>query len=134
MRPSFPAATRAEPSATGGRSVCGDPGIRPPDGERPGLSEDEAARRRGSDRRSRSVSSRSYASIVRANVLTVFNAILAGFGALTLIFGDWRDALFLGVIVANAGIGITQEVRARRALDRLALLVAPHARVRRELS
>ncbi|HVC85661.1 MAG TPA: hypothetical protein VNC12_10460 [Solirubrobacteraceae bacterium] len=35
-------------------------------------------------------SGRSYASIVRANVLTVFNVILAGFGVLTLIFGDWQ--------------------------------------------
>ena len=98
-----------------------------------GLSGEEAARRlrdRGPARRRRS--SRSYASIVRANVLTVFNAILAGFGALTLAFGDWRDALFLGVIVANSGIGITQEVRAKRALDRLSLLVAPHARVNRD--
>lgn len=74
---------------------------------------------------------RSYASIVRANVLTVFNAILAGFGALTLAFGDWRDALFLGVIVANSAIGITQEVRAKLELERLSLLVAPLARVRR---
>ncbi|MDQ2896946.1 MAG: HAD-IC family P-type ATPase, partial [Actinomycetota bacterium] len=68
---------------------------------------------------------------MRANVLTVFNVILASFGTVTLIFGDWRDALFLGVIVANAAIGITQEVRAKRALDRLSLLVAPQARVRR---
>lgn len=44
-------------------------------------------------------------SIVRANVLTVFNLILAGFGIVTLIFGDPRDALFLGIIVANSGIG-----------------------------
>jgi len=96
------------------------------------LSEDDATRRllaRGRIRPQRP--SRSYASIVRANVLTVFNAILASFGALTLAFGDWRDALFLGVIVANSGIGITQEVRAKRALDRLSLLVAPHATVRR---
>jgi cation-transporting P-type ATPase E len=62
----------------------------------------------------------------------VFNLILAGFGAVTLIFGDARDALFLGSIVANAGIGITQEVRAKRALDRLSLLVVPHARVSRD--
>jgi cation-transporting ATPase E len=96
-----------------------------------GLSEEEAARRLNASERRRTTSGRSYASIVRANVLTVFNAILAGFGAITLIFGDWRDALFLGVIVANAGIGITQEVRAKRTLDRLALLVAPQARVRR---
>jgi len=98
-----------------------------------GLSEADAARRlaaRGRPRRQRS--SRSYSSIVRANLLTVFNVILASFGAVTLIYGDWRDALFLGVIVANAAIGITQEVRSKRALDRLSLLVAPRARVRRD--
>jgi cation-transporting P-type ATPase E len=76
--------------------------------------------------------SRSYGSIVRANVLTVFNAILAAFGTVTLVFGDWRDALFLGVIVANTTIGVGQEVRAKRALDRLALLVAPTAVVVRD--
>jgi cation-transporting P-type ATPase E len=118
-----------------GRAEPGpQPADRPlaPDGELAGLSEEEAARRRSGRARARRRSSRSYASIVRANVLTVFNVILAAFGAVTLTFGDWRDALFLGVIVANAGIGITQEVRAKRALDRLALLVAPHARVRRD--
>jgi P-type E1-E2 ATPase len=77
-------------------------------------------------------SSRSYRSIVRANTLTVFNVILAAFGAVTLAFGDWRDALFLGVIVANTTIGIAQEVRAKHALDRLALLVAPRASVVRD--
>jgi cation-transporting ATPase E len=98
-----------------------------------GLSETEAARRlaeAGPPRRPGT--SRSYASIVRGNVLTVFNLILAGFGIVTLIFGDPRDALFLGIIVANSGIGITQEVRAKRALERLALLVAPTASVRRD--
>jgi magnesium-transporting ATPase (P-type) len=97
-----------------------------------GLSETEARRRLESSPPRKQRSSRSYASIVRANVLTVFNLILAGFGTVTLIFGDVRDALFLGIIVANAGIGITQEVRAKRALDRLSLLVAPTARVNRE--
>src|SRR5947209_16882091 len=98
-----------------------------------GLSEQEAARRlaeRGKP--PRQATSRSYASIVRANVLTVFNLILAAFGVLTLVFGDWRDALFLGILVANTAIGITQEVRAKRALDRLALLVAPRAMVLRD--
>ena len=94
-----------------------------------GLSESEAAARLaaagGSTRKP--ASSRSYRSIVRANTLTVFNLILAVFGAVTLAFGDWRDALFLGVIVANTTIGIAQEVRAKHALDRLALLVAPRA-------
>jgi cation-transporting ATPase E len=98
-----------------------------------GLSEAEAAARLAARGPSPTqASSRSYASIVRANVLTVFNAILAAFGAVTLLFGDVRDALFLGIIVANATIGITQEARAKRALDRLASLVAPRATVVRD--
>ncbi|HZR91977.1 MAG TPA: HAD-IC family P-type ATPase [Gaiellaceae bacterium] len=95
-----------------------------------GLTEAEAARRlaqRGP--LAKPASSRSYASIVRANVLTVFNLILAVFGGLTLAYGEWQDALFLGILVFNSAIGIVQEVRAKRALDRLAALVAPTARV-----
>ena len=98
-----------------------------------GLSESEA-RRRLAERGElpAAASSRSYASIVRANTLTLFNLILVVFGVLTLAFGDWRDALFLGVLVANTTIGIVQEVRAKHALDRLAALVAPTATVVRD--
>ncbi|HEY5693761.1 MAG TPA: HAD-IC family P-type ATPase [Gaiellaceae bacterium] len=98
-----------------------------------GLSRIEASRRlaeRG--RRSGRRSSRSYASIVRANVFTVFNLILGVAGAATLVFGQWQDALFLGVLFANATIGTAQEVRAKRALDRLSAFVAPHATVVRD--
>jgi cation-transporting P-type ATPase E len=97
-----------------------------------GLTDDEARRRLAESASGEpEETGRSYASIVRANVLTVFNGILLGFGAVTLIFGDARDALFLGIIIANAAVGISQEVKAKRALDRLSLLVAPKARVRR---
>ena len=61
--------------------------------------------------------SRSYASIVRANVFTIFNLILAVAGGVTIAFGEWQDALFLGILVLNTAIGIIQEVRAKRALD-----------------
>ena len=77
-------------------------------------------------------SSRSYASIVRANTLNVPNGILFFFGVLTLVFASWRDALFLGILVANIGIGSFQEIRSKRALDRLAALVAPEAIVVRD--
>ncbi|HUE26955.1 MAG TPA: HAD-IC family P-type ATPase [Solirubrobacteraceae bacterium] len=76
--------------------------------------------------------SRSYASIVRANALTIPNVILVVFGILTLAFDSWRDALFLGIVVANIAIGSFQEIRSKRELDRLAALVAPEAVVLRE--
>jgi cation-transporting P-type ATPase E len=98
-----------------------------------GLTEAEAGRRlaeRGPS--TPPATSRSTASIVRANVLTPFNAILAVLGVLTLMFADWRDALFLFIIVANSAIGIVQELRAKRSLDRLAALVAPKATVVRD--
>jgi len=97
-----------------------------------GLTSCEAARRLAAQPRLARSSSRSYASIVRANVFTVFNLILLVAGTATLVFGEWQDALFLGILVANAGIGTVQEVRAKRALDRLSALVAPVARVVRD--
>jgi magnesium-transporting ATPase (P-type) len=105
----------------------------PPPGGAGGLSEAEAARRRAAAGPApEPQASRSLASILRANLLTVFNLILVAFGVVTLAFGDWRDALFLAILVLNAGIGIAQELRAKRALDRLAALVAPVARVVRD--
>ncbi|HEX7256208.1 MAG TPA: HAD-IC family P-type ATPase [Gaiellaceae bacterium] len=98
-----------------------------------GLTEEEAGRRLAARGPVPPLqTSRSYRSIVRANVFTVFNLILLVFGVLTLAFGDWRDALFLGVLVSNSAIGITQEVRAKRALDRLAALVQPTASLVRD--
>lgn len=77
-------------------------------------------------------SSRSYVSIVRANTLNIPNGILLFFGVLTIAFGSWQDALFLGILVANIAIGSFQEIRSKRALDRLAALVAPSAAVVRD--
>lgn len=105
------------------------PGAVPP----VGLSEAEAARRleqRGP--LEPPATSRSLASIVRANVFTIFNLILVAAGVLTFVFGRFEDALFLAILVANSGIGIVQEWRAKTALDRLAALVAPHATVVRD--
>ena len=98
-----------------------------------GLTEAEASRLlRARGPLPKPASSRSYASIVRANVFTIFNLILGVFGALTLAYGEWQDALFLGILVFNSAIGIVQEIRAKSALDRLSALVAPTARVVRD--
>ena len=94
-----------------------------------GLTVEEAARRlEAAGPREPPASSRSYKSIVRSNTLTLFNFILAAFFVLILVAGAPADALFGFILIANTGIGIIQEVRAKRTLDRMALLVAPHAR------
>jgi cation-transporting P-type ATPase E len=98
-----------------------------------GLTQVEARRRlEAAPPRQPEATSRSYGSIVRSNTFTFFNLILGGFFVVILAAGRPADALFGGVLVANTGIGILQDVRAKRALDRLALLVAPHARVVRD--
>src|SRR6516165_3930944 len=76
--------------------------------------------------------SRSVADILRANILTRFNLILGVLLAVILAFGQPQDALFGIVLVTNALIGIGQELRAKRTLDRLAVLSAPRVRVMRD--
>ncbi len=100
----------------------------------PGLSSAEVAERRsrglastGGDRTSRSV-----AEILRGNILTRFNFILGVLLAVILALGELQDALFGIVLVTNALIGIAQELRAKRTLDRLAVLSAPRVRVIRD--
>ncbi|MGJ6963584.1 HAD-IC family P-type ATPase [Streptosporangium sp. G11] len=77
-------------------------------------------------------SSRSVSAIVRANVLTLFNGVIGALWVLIMIFGEWQDGLFGLVIVANAGIGIVQELRAKRTLDRLAIVNESPVKVRRD--
>lgn len=76
--------------------------------------------------------SRSVQDIVRANVFTLFNGIIFAAMVLVLITGSWRDAVFGFVIIINTGIGIVTELRAKRALDRLSILVASEFLVHRD--
>jgi cation-transporting ATPase E len=76
--------------------------------------------------------SRSVLEIVRANVLTRFNAIVGTLCAVILVTGQPQDALFGLIIVANSGVGVVQELRAKRTLDRLSVLGQEPARVLRD--
>lgn len=74
---------------------------------------------------------RSFAQIARANIFTRFNAILGSLFVVVAIVGPVQDGLFGIVLVTNTAIGIVQELRAKFTLDRLAILSAPRAHVRR---
>ena len=76
---------------------------------------------------------RTFGQIVRANVLTPVNLVIGVMLALVVVAnGVSPDMLFGGVIVSNSVIGIVQELRARAALQRLAVLTEPHAIVLRD--
>ena len=100
----------------------------------PGLTDAEVRERiaRGAVNATGERTSRTAGEIVRANVLTRFNAILGVMLAIIIVVGPLQDGLFGIVLVANSLIGIVQELRAKRTLDRLAVLSAPRARVVRD--
>ncbi|MBQ9483621.1 MAG: cation-translocating P-type ATPase [Ruminiclostridium sp.] len=96
-----------------------------------GLSPEEAAKRAAEGRVNGSgeIKTKSIAQIVRDNTLTFFNFLNIVLAVLVLIFGDIKNAMFIGVIFCNTGIGIFQEIRAKRTIDRLTLISAPKAHV-----
>ncbi|MFD9535428.1 HAD-IC family P-type ATPase [Streptomyces sp. NPDC060010] len=77
-------------------------------------------------------SSRSTSEIVRANVFTRFNAIIGVLWVIMLIVAPIQDSLFGFVIIANTGIGIIQELRAKKTLDGLAVIGEAKPSVRRD--
>ncbi|WP_030896992.1 MULTISPECIES: HAD-IC family P-type ATPase [unclassified Streptomyces] len=77
-------------------------------------------------------SSRSTVDIVRANVFTRFNAIIGVLWLIMLVVAPIQDSLFGFVILANTGIGIVQEWRAKKTLDSLALIGEVRPTVRRD--
>lgn len=74
---------------------------------------------------------RSVKQIFRDNLLTLFNLINLLLGGLVLLTGSYKNLLFIGVVVFNTGIGIFQEIRSKRQVDKLALLSESKIKVRR---
>ncbi len=99
-----------------------------------GLSEAEAAERKAGGLVNTPVKppSKSVPQIIFSNVFTYFNLVYSVFAAILLSIGSYRDLGFMGVIVCNTLIGIVQELRSKKVLDRLNVLHAPTALVLRE--
>jgi cation-transporting ATPase E len=75
---------------------------------------------------------RTVGQIIRGNVFSPINLIVAILAALVIAAGSPKDALFGGVIVANSVIGVVQELRAKKVLDKLRVVNAPRAHVVRD--
>lgn len=100
-----------------------------------GLSAAEVARRRdaGLGNTALPPTTRTYLQILRENIFTFVNNILFALGLALVLVGRPVDAIVsLVVISTNVVVGITQEVRAKRTLDRIALLTRPTASVVRD--
>nr|WP_245551510.1 HAD-IC family P-type ATPase [Gordonia rhizosphera] len=103
-------------------------------GHNPGLTASEVAQRiaAGQVNTLPARSGRTVGDIVRANVFTRINAMLGVLFAIVAFTGDLRNGLFGLIIIANSGIGIIQEVRAKRTLERLAIIGQTMPMVRRD--
>ena len=91
-----------------------------------GLTDAEAQRRRSAGLGNAALppTSRTYAQILRENVFTFINNILMALGIALVVVGRPIDALVSVLVIAtNVVVGVVQEVRAKRTLDRIALLI-----------
>ncbi|OXM99506.1 E1-E2 ATPase [Bifidobacterium vansinderenii] len=105
-----------------------------PDVRMTGLTGEQVSKRvmQGDINIAKDKSSRSIGQIIRSNVFTLFNAIIAVAMVMVLLTGQWRDSVFGFVIILNTGIGIITELKAKRTLDKLSILVASTYLVRRD--
>lgn len=98
-----------------------------------GLSFDEVEEkiRAGLDNRPIKAPSKSLSEIIRSNIFTYFNLVFLIIAAVLIMVRSYRDLTFLPVILANTLIGIIQEWRAKKVLDKLTVLNTPKVTVRR---
>ena len=99
-----------------------------------GLSHEEAAQSAagGLANVSSTRPSRTVGEILRANLLTRFNALLGSLLLVILVVGPLQDGFFGLILLFNSAIGIFEELRAKRTLDRLAVVQVPMVTVRRD--
>ena len=89
-----------------------------------GLTDEEVATRVADGRTNANtdVKTKSVRQIVAEHALTLFNAVNLLLAVLVLVTGQYRNMLFMCVVAANLLIGVVQEVRAKRMVDRLTIL------------
>lgn len=103
-------------------------------GDRDGLTSAEVEERRRAGLVNVDVLARtkSVPQILAEHVLTLFNAVNLALAVLVWTTGQYRNMLFLGVVLSNLVIGTFQEIRAKRLVDALSIVTASRVRVRRD--
>ena len=93
-----------------------------------GLTEEQVQERfaRGMNNVQPNVVSKSYIGIFRSNVLTLFNFINFVLAALIFVYGELKNMLFIGVVTVNIIVGVVQEIRSKKVLEKMSLIAAPH--------
>lgn len=99
-----------------------------------GLTRDQAAERTaaGLNNASEGARSKSYLSIIRENLCSLFNFMNFALAAIVIICGAYENATFILIIIVNIFIGTIQEIRAKKKVESLKLLTAPRVRVIRD--
>ena len=106
----------------------------PTNGPQTGLTSDEVARRVRDGQINRAVDppGRSTTQIFASNAFTPVNGIMLVLFVLIIVSGHWRDGLFVGVVLSNTVVGVSQEIKARRELNRLQVLTEAKTTVVRD--
>ena len=96
-----------------------------------GLTDEEVSQRveEGLTNRADISTDKTTKEIVISNVFTYFNLIFLVITILLIMVGSFRNLTFLPIIIGNTVIGIVQEIRAKKTLEKMSLLNAPHADV-----
>ena len=115
-----------KPEQTGPKRIKADP--------QSGLTSAQVAERKAQGYYNKPVESPSKTTkeIIADNTLTYFNLIFAVLGGLLIAVGCWRDISFIPIIMANSLIGIVQEMRSKKVLEKLTVLNAPVTTVVRD--
>lgn len=99
-----------------------------------GLTEEQVKQRieAGQVNSNENPNTKTYKEIIRENTLTFFNFLNIVLLVFVLIVGSFKNSMFVLIIIINTVIGIIQEIRAKKALDKLAILTASKALVLRD--
>jgi len=99
-----------------------------------GLTEKEALKyfEEGKNNAAINPPSKTVKDIVKSNTLTYFNLVFLVIAILLIMVGSFRDLTFLPIIIANTCIGIFQEIRSKKVIDKLTMLNSPNAKVIRD--